>query len=152
MSIALDGSFGGQTGIGKVSSLGLGTFMSICKIKVNNALQTYVFWLYFRPGGVLFTLKWCDFRSLQVTASSAQLWAGLLWWSTSGLPWRGGPVHILATEFNFTEKLAGIPGGGGSKACGLMAGNGWTIFGGPVKGSTGVHCGWLLSGYLAGFP
>ena len=50
----------------------------------------------------------------------------------------GGPVCILATEFNFTEKLAGIPGGGGSKASGLILGNGWIIFGGPVKGSTGV--------------
>ena len=45
---------------------------------------------------------------------------------------------ILATEFNFTEKLAGIPGGGGSKVCGPISGNGWTIFGGPAKGSTGV--------------
>ena len=49
-----------------------------------------------------------------------------------------GPVHILATEFNFTEKLARIPGGGGSKVCGLISRNGWTIFGGPVKGSTRV--------------
>ena len=45
---------------------------------------------------------------------------------------------ILATEFNFTEKLAGIPGGGDSRSCRLISGNGWTIFGGPVKGSTGV--------------
>ena len=50
----------------------------------------------------------------------------------------GGPVCILAIEFSFTEKLAGIPGGGGSKVCGLTSGNGWTIFGGPVKHSTGV--------------
>ena len=47
-------------------------------------------------------------------------------------------MRILATEFNFTEKLAGIPGGGASKVCGPISGNGWTIFGGPVKGSTGV--------------
>ena len=47
-------------------------------------------------------------------------------------------MHILATEFNFTEKLAGICGGGGSKVCELISGNGWTIFGEPVKGSTGV--------------
>ena len=47
-------------------------------------------------------------------------------------------MHILATEFNFTEKLAGTPGGGGSKADELISENGWTIFGGPVKGSTGV--------------
>ena len=50
----------------------------------------------------------------------------------------GGPVCILATEFNFTEKLAGIPGGGGSIACWLISGNGWTTFGGPVSGSTGM--------------
>ena len=45
---------------------------------------------------------------------------------------------ILAIEFSFTEKLARIPGGGGSKVCGLTSENGWTIIGGPVKGSTGV--------------
>ena len=50
----------------------------------------------------------------------------------------GVPVCILAIEFSFTEKLAGIPGGGGSKVCGPISGNGWTIFGGPIKGSTGV--------------
>ena len=50
----------------------------------------------------------------------------------------GGPVCTLAIEFSFTEKLAGMPGGGGSKVCGLTLGNGWTILGGPVKGSTGV--------------
>ena len=50
----------------------------------------------------------------------------------------GGPVCILVMEFSFTEKLARIPGGGGSKVHGLTSGNGWTIFGGPDKGSTGV--------------
>ena len=45
---------------------------------------------------------------------------------------------ILAIEFSFTEKLTGIPGGGGSKVCGPISGNGWKIFGGPVKGSTEV--------------
>ena len=50
----------------------------------------------------------------------------------------GGPVCILVIEFNFTEKLARIPGGGGSKVHGLTSGNGWTIIGGPVKGSNGV--------------
>ena len=50
----------------------------------------------------------------------------------------GGPVRILATGFNFTEKLARIPGGGGSNATGLILGNGWIVFGGPVMGSTGV--------------
>ena len=55
-------------------------------------------------------------------------------WASLG----GGPVCILAIEFSFTEKLAGIPGEGGSKVCGPISGNGWTIFGGPVKGSTGV--------------
>ena len=55
-------------------------------------------------------------------------------WASLG----GGPVCILVIEFSFTEKLAGMPGGGGSKVCGLTSGNGWTIFGGQVKGSTGV--------------
>ena len=50
----------------------------------------------------------------------------------------GGPVCILVIEFSFTEKLTRIPGGGGSKVCGPISGNGWTTFGGPVKGSTGV--------------
>ena len=45
----------------------------------------------------------------------------------------GGPVCILAIEFSFTEKLAGISGGGGNKVCGLTSGNGWTILGGQVK-------------------
>ena len=58
----------------------------------------------------------------------ANIWASL----------EGEPVHILATEFNFTEKLARIPGGGGSMASGLILSNGWIIFGGPVKGSTRV--------------
>ena len=55
-------------------------------------------------------------------------------WASLG----GGPVCILAIEFSFTEKLAGIPGGGGSKVCGPISGNGWIIFGGPVKGPTRV--------------
>ena len=46
----------------------------------------------------------------------------------------GGPVHILATKFNFMEKFAGIPVGGGSKACGLIWGNGWTTFRGTCQG------------------
>ena len=41
---------------------------------------------------------------------------------------------ILATVFNFTEKLARIPWGGGGKVCGLISGNGGQSFGGPVKG------------------
>ena len=45
---------------------------------------------------------------------------------------------ILAIEFGFTEKLARMPGGGGSKVHGLTLANGLTILGGPVKGSTGV--------------
>ena len=32
-------------------------------------------------------------------------------WASLG----GGPVCILAIEFSFTEKLAGIPGGGGGQ-------------------------------------
>ena len=62
----------------------------------------------------------------------------------------GGPVCILAIEFSFTEKLAGIPGGGG-KVHGLTSGNGWTIFGGPVKGSTGGAVNDLLEVVLQGF-
>ena len=50
----------------------------------------------------------------------------------------GGPVCILAMGFSFTEKLAVIPGGGGRKDDKLIHEKGWTIFGGPVKGSTGV--------------
>ena len=45
----------------------------------------------------------------------------------------GGPACILVIEFSFTEKLAGIPGGGGSKVCGPTSGTGWTIFGGPSR-------------------
>ena len=41
-------------------------------------------------------------------------------WASLG----GGPVCILAIEFSFTEKLARIPRGGGSKVCGLTSGNG----------------------------
>ena len=55
-------------------------------------------------------------------------------WASLG----GGPVCILVIEFSFTQNLARIPGRGGSKVCGLISGNGWTIFGGPTKGSTGV--------------
>ena len=79
-------------------------------------------WLQVSPGDILFsmTLGW--------VVRAANMWASL----------GRGPVCILAIEFSFTEKLAGIPGGGGSKVCGLTLGNGWTIFGGPVKGSTGV--------------
>ena len=57
----------------------------------------------------------------------------------------GGPVLSWArvTEFNFTEKLARTPGGGGSNACGLTWWSGWIIFGGPVRGSTGML--WMTS-------
>ena len=79
-------------------------------------------WFWISPGDILFsmTLGW--------VVRAVNMWASL----------GGGPVSILAIEFSFTEKLAGIPGAGGSKVCGLTSGNGWTIFGGPVKGSTGV--------------
>ena len=40
--------FGGQTGTGKISSLGLYIYMFFCKInKFNNTLQTCMSWLYF---------------------------------------------------------------------------------------------------------
>ena len=82
-------------------------------------------WLQISSGDILFmmTLGWVV-RVVRVVS----IWAAL----------GGGPVCILAIEFSFTEKLAGIPGGGGSKVCGLTLGNEWTILGGPVKGSTGV--------------
>ena len=41
-------------------------------------------------------------------------------WASLG----GGPVCILVIEFSFTEKLARIPGGGGSKVYELTSGNG----------------------------
>ena len=47
---------------------------------------------------------------------------------------------ILATEFNFMEKLAGIPGGGGSNACRLTWGSGWITWGGDLSGVQLVHC------------
>ena len=50
----------------------------------------------------------------------------------------GGPVFILATLLSFTVKMTGTDGGGFSKAWGLVAGNGCTILGGPVRGSTGT--------------
>ena len=76
-------------------------------------------WLWISSGDILFmmTLGWV-----------VRIWAAL----------GGGPVCILAIEFSFTKKLAGMPGGGGSKVHGLTLGNGWTILGGTVKGSTGV--------------
>ena len=58
---------------------------------------------------------------------------------------------ILATEFNFMEKLAGIPGGGGSKASGLILGNGWIIVGGPVKDFHWSAVSDFLQGVLQGF-
>ena len=57
--------------------------------KVNNALQTCMSLLYFSFGGSSFKLSWSDFKFLLVTASSAQLLAELLLWSSSGLPWMG---------------------------------------------------------------
>ena len=93
--------------------------------------------LYFRWGG-LSRLSWCGswissgdilfMMTLGWVVRAVSIWAAL----------GGGPVCILVIEFSFTEKLARIPGGGGSKVHGLTSGNGWTIFGGPVKGSTGV--------------
>ena len=79
-------------------------------------------WFLISSGDILFsmTLGW--------VVRVVNMWASL----------GGGPVCILAIEFSFTEKLAGIPGGGGSKVCGPISGNGWTIFGGPIKSSTGV--------------
>ena len=79
-------------------------------------------WLQISSGDILFsmTLGW--------VVRVVNMWASL----------GGGPVCILAIEFSFTEKLAGIPGEGGSKVCGLISGNGWTVFGGPIRGSMGV--------------
>ena len=49
--------------------------------------------------GVHVKLSWYDFEFLLVTASSAQLWAGLSWWSTSGLPWKG----VLCTSWQLSS-------------------------------------------------
>ena len=56
-------------------------------------------WLQISSGDILFrmTLGW--------VVRAVNMWASL----------GGGPVCILAIEFSFTEKLARIPGGGGSK-------------------------------------
>ena len=79
-------------------------------------------WFLISSGDILFsmTLGW--------VVRAVNMWASL----------GGGPVCILAIEFSFIEKFARIPGGGGSKVSGPTSGKGWTIFGGPVKGSTGV--------------
>ena len=47
-------------------------------------------------------------------------------------------MHLSNRIQLYLRSWAGIPGGGGSKVHGLTLGNGWTILGGPVKGSTGV--------------
>ena len=79
-------------------------------------------WFLISSGDILFmmTLGW--------VVRVVSIWAAL----------GGGPVCNLVIEFSFNEKLARMSGGGGSKVCGLTSGNGWTILGGPVKGSTGV--------------
>ena len=79
-------------------------------------------WLQISSGDIFFmmTLGW--------VVRAVSIWAAL----------GGGLVCILAIDFSFTEKLAGMSGGGGSKVCELTLGNGWTVLGGPVKGSTGV--------------
>ena len=68
-------------------------------------------WFRISSGDILFimTLGW--------VVRAANMWAFL----------DGGPVCILAIEFSFIEKLAGMPGGGGSKVYGLTSGKGWTI-------------------------
>ena len=53
------------------------------------------------------------------------------------------PVFSLATLLSFMVKLAGTDGGGISRVWGLVAGNGCTILGGPVNGSTGTS--WTIS-------
>ena len=110
--------------------------------KVNNALQTCMSLWYFRWGsclswaGVVLDFFWWHpfYHDLGLGGQGGQHLGFLRW---------GGPVCILVIEFSFTEKLARIPGGGGNKVCGLTSGNGWTIFGGPTKGSTGVV--WMTS-------
>ena len=80
-------------------------------------------WLWISSGDILFsmTLGW--------VVRAVNMWASL----------GGGPVWILAIEFSFTEKLAGIPGGGGSKVCGLTSGNGWKSSEGQLRVQLG-HC------------
>ena len=67
--------------------------------------------LSFSFGGSSFNLSWSDFEFLLMTAFLAQLWAEVSLWTHIWGSLDGGPVCILATEFNFIEKLAGIPGG-----------------------------------------
>ena len=54
-------------------------------------------------------------------------------WASLG----GWPVCILAIEFSFTEKLAGISGGGGSKVCGQLQEKG----GQSLEGKSRVQLG-----------
>ena len=52
----------------------------------------------------------------------------------------GGAVFILATLLSFMAKLVGTDGGGISRVWDLFPGNGCTILGGHVRGSTGISC------------
>ena len=56
----------------------------------------------------------------------------------------------LGTEFNFTEKLAGIPGGGGSKVCGPISGNGGQSLG-DLSRFNWTAVSDILQGVLQGF-
>ena len=71
--------------------------------------------------GGLSRLSWCG---SQISSGDILFMMTLGWvvravsiWAALG----GGPVCILAIEFSFTEKLARMPGGGGSKVCGLTS-------------------------------
>ena len=59
-------------------------------------------WLQISSGDILFsmTLGW--------VVRGVNMWASL----------GGGPVCILAIEFSFTEKLAGVPGEGAARFVG----------------------------------
>ena len=71
-----------------------------------------------------------------MTTSSAQLLAELSLQSSSGASFNGAPVCILATEFNFTEKLARFLGEGAARFVGQFQEMGGQSLGDPVKGST----------------
>ena len=59
-------------------------------------------WLQISSGDILFMVTLC--WVVRVVSIQAAL--------------GGGPVCILAIEFSFTEKLAGIPGGGAARFLG----------------------------------
>ena len=95
-------------------------------------------------GWVLLKLYWCNFEFLLGTVSSAWPWVGLSLWPNIWASLDGGTcVHLgnwIPTSLRSWPEFLGE---GAVRVCGPISGNGWTIFGGPVKGSTGVL--WMTS-------